>query len=449
MHFCTLDEDYWSTIIHSIKQQKCILMLGPDASIDDNHPCTEVLAQKLAAKIKTQVDNWNIHLNPSNLVQVASYYGLAKDEMTLQTMVCNFYENRHNQTCTLHENLAELPFYLAVTSTPDKMFYNALKQAGKNPRLDFYHYKGKNPQMIEMGDPQKPLIYQLFGSIDESDSLILTEYQLMKFLVNAASNTCPLPVNISSELKDERKSFLFLGFGFKHWYFRVLLFVLGLGNKNNRSYALEEIHRISEKHISEFHRTIIFFRESDYKIQFIKNDLQSFTSELKQRFEDSINSTCTPTNRVAEIDPDAPVIFICHASEDKEKASDLYDKLTENGLRPWLDKENLRGGDYWDNVIEKTIKKEIDYFIVLQSKALLEKEEGYVNKEINIAFERQQRFRIGTRFIIPVKIEDCTLEQLEFLQSIDLSSGENIDELTKTIKRDFQRRKKNKGANNE
>lgn len=54
MPYCTLDEDYWSTIIHAIKQQKCILMLGPDASIDDNHkPCTEVLAQKLAEKIKT------------------------------------------------------------------------------------------------------------------------------------------------------------------------------------------------------------------------------------------------------------------------------------------------------------------------------------------------------------------------------------------------------------
>ena len=69
--------------------------------------------------------------------------------------------------------------------------------------------------------------------------------------------------------------------------------------------------------------------------------------------------------------------------------------------------------------------------------------ESYFNKEIRLALERQNYFRPGIRFIVPTKVEDCSLvEELEHLQTIDLSDKENIKKLISTLKKDQQRRNK-------
>jgi hypothetical protein len=82
--------------------------------------------------------------------------------------------------------------------------------------------------------------------------------------------------------------------------------------------------------------------------------------------------------------------------------------------------------------------------VVLQSQALVNKTIGYVNREINIALDRQEEFQRGTtRFVIPVKIEPCPLrDDLKHLQTIDLIDEANVKTLINTIQRDFEKRKK-------
>ena len=102
-------------------------------------------------------------------------------------------------------------------------------------------------------------------------------------------------------------------------------------------------------------------------------------------------------------------MFICHASEDKEKASQVHDALKRAKLEPWLDKDALRGGDRWDDLIASTIEK-VDYFVVLNSKALAGKsrEASYVNKEIRRALQADELRLVG-RFIVPASIDDTPL----------------------------------------
>ncbi len=144
------------------------------------------------------------------------------------------------------------------------------------------------------------------------------------------------------------------------------------------------------------------------------------------------------------VDKDSPIIFICHASEDKNYAASLYAKLEQAGIRPWLDKENLenlRGGDNWDEEI-RIIMKESNYVVILQSSNLAKKIEGYVNKKIKMALDRQMDFVRGIRFIIPVKIDDGPLlEELEHLHAYDLTDKANMKHLINAIKRDFEKRK--------
>lgn len=424
------EEENWETLIYAIQQKNCILMLGPDAAVEEKdgqlHPLTEILANQLAERIEPEIKK---KINPSDLAQVSQYYCMEKGRHSLEARVSSFYKTRQSLTGNLHRNLAALPFYFTITTTPDNMFGEALGKEEKVPVTERYHFNGDNPDMLEMGTVEKPLLFYLYGTVEEPGSLLLTETDLLDFLVALISRKRPLPDNMLSELHNENKSFLFLGFGFRHWYLRILLHVLQGRNKGSHSFAMEQF---IPENIAELQRTIFFFKKSDYKIEIFKKELNQFAEQLREKYEQSSPDF---TRRVR--DENAPEVFICHASEDKDHAASLYKTFEEAGIRPWLDKEKLRGGDDWNRCIEKTIKQ-IDYFVVLQSRALANKRIGYVNREINSAMDRKKEFRKGSRFIIPVKIEKCPLlEDVTDLQTVDLTDINNIKELTSTIKRDF------------
>ncbi len=436
------NDENWDTLVFAIQEQNCILMLGPDTAIEEvdgqSRPCTETLAAELAEKIGQDFESWKI--DTSNLAQVSLCYSMRKGRNDLLARVKRFYYARRELTTAVHEDLAALPFYLIVTSTPDNMICNALKESEKEPTIAGYNFKGQTPRNEQIGTFEKPLVFYLCGTIDEYQSLALTENDLLDFLVSVVSKNPPLPNYVLSELRNKDKTLLFLGFGFRHWYLRILLHVLKVGSKESRSFALEPF---TPRHLDEYQSTIIFFSESDYKIQICHAPLGSFVKELRRRYEE-ISSEKPSKDTSADFQAqNAPTIFICHAGEDKDQASYLYEQLKIAGLKPWLDKENIRGGDNWDRLIEKTIEKEIDYFVILQSQALAKKLEGYVNKELNLALRRQSYFRPPLRFVIPVTIEECDpLEDYEHLQSIDLSHGKNFDQLVQTIKRDQERRRR-------
>ena len=440
MPFCDWEDEDWDTLIYAVNQSNCILMLGPDTGVETVAGQTRLLTESLANQLAERLDPGTRDLlDPSDLAQVSQYFAIEKGRQSLEAKVATFYKEKQGLCSDLHRELAALPFYFTITTTPDSMLINALvenKENKKEPVSNWYNFNGENPGMVQMGTHEKPLVFYLYGAVTEPGSLMLTEKDLLDFLVVLSSGKRPLPDNIRSELQNGNKSFLFMGFGFKHWYLRILLHVLQGGNKkNSRSFALE---KFPPENTAELQRTVFFFKRSDYKIHIFKEDFNEFAAQLRKRY-----GQCSPAVISRFEAAKVPEVFICHANENKDYAADLYKKLEQAGIRPWLDKENLRGGDEWDRKIRDTIKQ-IDYFVVLQSQALANRTIGYVNREINIALDRQEEFQRGTsRFVIPVQIEPCTLrEDLKHLQTIDLTDKANIKTLIDTIQRDFEKRKK-------
>jgi hypothetical protein len=315
------------------------------------------------------------------------------------------------------------------------MLYNALEKTGKKPLRASYNYRGENPDMVRMGTMENPLVFYLYGTIAEPESLVLTENNLIDFLVAVISKNPPLPRNILSELRNQNKSLLFLGFGFKHWYLRILLHVLQGHDKESRSFALEQY---VSGNIEELQSEIVFFKTSDYKITICEEELQSFVRELQKRYEKW--ASAKPSEFELQ---NAPAVFLCHSGQNRNDVEVLRDRLREAGFNAWFDEHDQRGSDEWDRRIEQAIKKELDYVIVLQSQAMITATEGSLKKEIDLAFQRHRACKPGIRFIIPTKIEDCTsLEELEPLQTIDLVNKENVEKLISTLRRDQQRRKR-------
>ncbi len=103
-------------------------------------------------------------------------------------------------------------------------------------------------------------------------------------------------------------------------------------------------------------------------------------------------------------------IFLAHASEDKNQIGDLYEKLQENGYRPWLDEKDLIPGQVWDDMISQAIQNS-DLFIACLSEHSITKR-GYVQKEFRMALEYCAEQPFGSLYLIPLKLDDCEIPNL-------------------------------------
>ena len=451
------DERNWNALIYAIYRQKCILLLGPDSSlesigsgqkleevVEDSRPYTEILANELAKETGEDLSKWDIDIN--DLPQVAQYYLVNNSPMELAERVIAFYAEKEEKTSQIHKNLALLPFYLTITSTFDNLLFNALKELTepkKNPTVDFYNFKGPKRDYLEMGTVNSPLIYQLYGSLQDPDSLIVTENDFLELLVRAVSGQAPIPENILSELTDEDKCLLFLGFGFRHWYLRVLLHILKVGSKRNPSFALE---RIEPKSIEEIRKATLFIKYKRSKIQICGAKLSNFTADLVSKYNEKYGGK--EPQQIKETPAELlekPTVFISYVRENKDYVQKLQENLKNNNIDARIDCDFLEPGDNWSGKIDQLILKEFDYFLLALSNDLLHQPESYAYKEMKLARERQEISRPGIKFLIPVKIDDCDIPSFIsdiHVETIDLHQHATVEKIVKTIKRDFQLRKR-------
>lgn len=100
-----------------------------------------------------------------------------------------------------------------------------------------------------------------------------------------------------------------------------------------------------------------------------------------------------------------PLVFLCHAKEDKNVVADLSNRLWENGIITWFDEKDLLPGDDWKAKIEETIDQ-ADRIVIFLSPRSVGKT-GYIQREIRYAFEQQDLRPRGKCYIVPVLIEAC------------------------------------------
>jgi hypothetical protein len=417
-----------------IRNDACILLLGPGVAFDPEDRNSTPLSIKLAQVLAGQLNSTSEAMGEGYLTHVAPMYQRENDRVSLELEVEDFYRSYAGRTTDVHRRLAALPISLCIDLTPAGLMSKAYDEAGKTPVRDFYGSdKGQAISLIVF-TPRRPLVYELFGSLDDSASLLLTENDLLDFLVNVAKNTPSLPKDLTSRFSDPKTSFLFLGFGFQHWYLRILLHVLKAdGDRKNLSLALEDAAFFEHP---EQPQTALFYSDQ-HRIQFRYASWQAFTEELSHRFHNEVQSQPErPTPATAPTD--APTVFLCHCSEDAEAVEAISAKLQHLGVNTWVDRQNLRGGDHWDRLLGKAIHEWVDYVIVLETPAMLSRTESYYYKEIDLALERARGFRQGARFIFPAQLEACErLEELAHLQRTDLILPNGLEKLVQVIRDDW------------
>lgn len=100
-----------------------------------------------------------------------------------------------------------------------------------------------------------------------------------------------------------------------------------------------------------------------------------------------------------------PKVFLAYVQEDANVVDRLYDKLTEAGFDPWMDRRKLLPGQNWPSSIEDAIDTS-DFFIGCFSQDAVKKKGGF-QAEIRYALDCARRVPLDEIFLIPIRLNDC------------------------------------------
>jgi len=360
---------------------------------------------------------------------------------TMRALAAQFYMSGAYAPSDVHRSLASLPFSLSITTCHDDLLTRTLPESGKRPLVCRYHLRGDrhdNPEFTFSETSDEPVVYHLFGSAQEPRSLVLSENDVLDFLIAVVSERPSLPSSLIRVLKRKDQSFLFVGFGIKQWYLRVLLkvFVRALElHRTGSSVATEPLSGLSE---GDREQTILFYQRGT-RIEVEDAEVRIFLAELQRRLE----AAGGVVTQAPPLGP-RPRVFISYAREDNDLANRVCHALDTSNFEPWFDKESLTGGDLWDQRIRDQLE-ETDYVLVLCTPVLSRKTDSYVNREIALA--RDRALAVRGNFLIPLRTADLApqdrIEVLSKYQEMNLRL-ENFDEdmakVLSTMRRDYQRR---------
>lgn len=111
-------------------------------------------------------------------------------------------------------------------------------------------------------------------------------------------------------------------------------------------------------------------------------------------------------------------VFVCYPSEHEVQARDIRGFIRSVGLDCWFDKVSLIGGDDWDRVRKEALKR-ADIVTILCSIETTSRN-GIYQREINEALEIAKDKRLGSRYIVPIRLSDIELpSELVRFQYID------------------------------
>ncbi len=124
--------------------------------------------------------------------------------------------------------LASLPLPIYITTNPGNLLGDALAAAGKQPVIEICRWRDDLAALPSIYDSEpgykptaeRPLVYHLFGRLNEADTVVLTEDDYFDYLIGVTSNNDLIPPAVRRALTDT--ALLFLGFNLEEWDFRVL-----------------------------------------------------------------------------------------------------------------------------------------------------------------------------------------------------------------------------------
>jgi hypothetical protein len=203
-----------------VTQFTSIILKGDDEIKADDVYIKEVYLDFLKQAVSSMADEELLE----DLQEDPSTATLSFSEVAERLELPDFSNGRDNPLLLL----ADLPLPIYLTTSYHNLLEAALRRANKDPKTVICYW---DPRLRSISsvfdtdagyhpDPLKPLVYHLFGFDKYPSSLVITEDDYLDFLVNISQDWDGIPLPVRQALADS--SLLLLGYGLRHWDFRVL-----------------------------------------------------------------------------------------------------------------------------------------------------------------------------------------------------------------------------------
>jgi hypothetical protein len=107
--------------------------------------------------------------------------------------------------------------------------------------------------------------------------------------------------------------------------------------------------------------------------------------------------------------PRSVSVFLCHSSQDKPLVRELHAQLKQDGFAPWLDSEDILPGEEWEAAIRHAVRSSHVVLVCLSQGSV--SKAGFLQRELRFALQVAEEQPEGTIFIIPLRLEDCTVPE--------------------------------------
>jgi len=419
-----LNERGWEQLMLAIEKGDVVPIFGSELfCIEVDGKCVHIdkyIVNKIAQKYNIEHNNSLGFIDLSKILDENSTDFYYETNIVLRNM-CESVRCSNS----LEKLLSIDKFKLILTTSYDNLIFKEMEKkwgVGKVKQLTFI--KGTGKEDIELSDINKPVLYHVFGKANpEEKSYVLTDDDLLEFVPDWLNENYR-PKNLYNILQD--KYLLVIGCDYPNWLFRFFLYSVK---------SFKSTKRTTIAH-SKLNDELLAFL-SRIKVE-THNDAISFIDELLERWE---------KYKIEEKTTDKKDIFISYASEDYEKADEIYKKFEKLGASVWFDKKELEPSDEFAKKIHQNIRNS-RIFVPILSKNTLITGSRFFKKEWNWALEENKSF-INEKFIYPIIIEkidincDALPEEFKDKHYVDFQS-DNFENDLKKIVRDIRLKQNNK-----
>ena len=430
-----IDERDWNRLLDAIDNKRVVPILG------------ENLVQ---VETEEGIENIRIYVQ-KKLSETFCGSDEIKDFAHLEREIL-IHNIRHNSAIYIHEEIDDIlkGETILLPSPVIKLFHTCnfplalttsyaprINEVLDIPENNVMVYRKKQENDISsknLGLENSTVLYHLFGKVQAlRKSFLVTDEDLLDYL-HSWHNDATRPVNLAKYLKD--KFFLVLGCNYPNWLFRFFWHsIKNFSIAPSSDLVRQGVVTLDQHHADD--QELIGFLSRIKTITV--NNTEDFIGELIERYQHR-NKDKVTMNKSEDSDMDTQEhdIFISYASEDFEKAKEIYNLLKSLGANPWFDKK-LEGGELYERTIDKQIK-ECKRFMPILSQNTLTNERRYFKKEWTLSIE-ELPYRYGTRYICPIVIdninpfeEDRIPDQFKQCHVINSNSSYLDKELEKIIR---------------
>jgi hypothetical protein len=409
------NEFFWETLLTLLDEGTVVPIVGQElADRADGANWHRELARLLATELHVPPEDLPVG-QPASLNDVCSAYFRrgATRRTEIYTRLHMLARRLAFQPSASLRRLASIrAFKLFVTTSFDPLLAQAIdaERFGGEARTDVLAFAPRATPVdlpSSVRDLERPTVFHLFGRLAASDSYAVTEEDMVEFFHKLHSDSIR-PKRLFDELRDS--NLLIIGNGFPDWLAR---FLIRLAKSERILVERSKYEYLVATPSPDNSSLLSFLRSFSRETQFFEaHDPAAFIDELHRRWTErhpeaavaaTPPATAAPGASAAEMMDGA--IFLSYSSANRAVCDRLRESLDRGGMEVWFDRQQLQGGDAWDQKIRRNIQH-CSLFLPLISRETVARREGYFRLEWRLARERMQRMASDRVFIVPCVIDD-------------------------------------------